>query len=129
MVRSPEARLERRVLNAIVGLLAFVGVSSSVSPWLEDLYGRVAIVVLILGVVVGAVVALAKLPDRALAREVRQSWREPEDGGNAKLVRELTAKHLADPEVATRLAEEMLQEKLARQQATGQPHVPPSAKG
>jgi hypothetical protein len=129
MVRSPEARLERRVLNAIVGLLAFVGVSSSVSPWLEDLYGQVAVVVLILGLVVSGIVALTKLPDWALDREVRQSWKEPEDGGNAKLVRELTERHMADPEVTTRLAEQALQEKLARQQMAGQPHVPPPTKG
>lgn len=134
MVRSPEARRERRILNVVAGLIVFVGVSSSVSPWLEDLYGRVAFAVLILGLVVGAVVALTKLPDRALAREVRDSWRQ-----NGERARELAEKHAAHPEVAKALAERMLAEKLQRERLTGgqaaggpvvtPPHVPPAAKG
>ena len=113
---------DRLVLNTILGLIVFVGVSGSVSPWLRALYGWLAIWVIGAGVVVLAIWGLVQLRDGLLDREVRASWKQ-----NGVLARELATKHAAHPEVAKELAERMLAEKLRREQMQVQPPTAPPA--
>jgi Flp pilus assembly pilin Flp len=63
-----------RIITIIVGVIAFIGVSSSVSPWLDAFYS--AIVIWVVGGLAVALViyAAVKIPDVALRREVRASW-------------------------------------------------------
>jgi len=119
--------LERRAMwpiDVLLGLLVFVGVSSSVSPWFHDLYSGIAWP---WGACVGAAIVIIWAvkefgPDLELESEIRRADRQ-----NASAVATLQAKHAAHPEVAKELAARMLAEKLARMQAEGQP--PPTAKG
>lgn len=107
-----------RILTAIVGVLAFIGVSSSISPWLDALYSEIAIWVLGGLAVAWAIRAAVKFPDFATRREVLESWEQ-----NKGEARELAEKHAAHPEVARKLAAQMLAEKQQRLNAAG--HVPP----
>lgn len=96
-----------RLITIIVGVIALVGVSSSVSPWLDALYSKIAIWV-VGGLVVALVVyAAIQLPDGATRREVRESWEQ-----NKGEVRELNEKHAKHPEVARKLAEKQRQQRL-----------------
>ena len=119
--------LERRAMwpiDALLGLLVFVGVSSSISPWFADLYSGIAWPWGVgAGVIAVAIWAVKEFgPDLELESELRAADRQ-----NAAAVAALEAKHAAHPEVAKELAARMLAEKLARMQAEGQP--PPTAKG
>lgn len=107
-----------RILTIIVGVLAFIGVSSSVSPWLDALYSEIAIWVLGGLAVAWAIRAVVTFPDFATRREVVESWEQ-----NKGEARELAENHAAHPEVARRLAAQMLAEKQQRLNSAG--HVPP----
>jgi hypothetical protein len=128
----PERR-DMLFIDVLLGLLVFVGVSSSVSPWLADLYSAIAWPwgVGVVAIVVAGWAAVVFWPDFELNSEIRESFKEPKapgDGRNAQAVRDLAAKHAAHPEVAKELAERMLQEKLTRLGI--RPNVPPPpAKG
>lgn len=111
---------DRLILNLILGLIVFVGVSSAVSPWFYDLYSAIAPWVFGTAAVGGLIwAAILFGPDLALSHEARESWTQ-----NGDKARALAAKHAAHPEVAAALAERLLQEKLARQQMEQQGHLP-----
>lgn len=115
---------DRLVLDLILGLIVVIGVSSSVSPWLEALYGRVAIWVFGAWAVGGVIWAVASTLDLGLRREIREA-----DRMNAAAVHWLAEKHAAHPEVAKALSARLLAEKLQREQGGIPPahFIPPGA--
>ena len=116
--------LERRAMwpiDVLLGLLVFVGVSSSISPWFADLYSGIAWPWGVgAGVIAVAIWAVKEFgPDLELESELRAADRQ-----NAEAVQKLAAMHAKHPEVARELAARMLEEKQQRLRATGQ--LPPA---
>lgn len=102
--------MDRAVINMAVAVLAFVGISSSISPWLDELYGEITVWTLILMLGIGGIIYVLKSFDiaRVVDREVKASWKE-----NGEAVRRLEEQHAAHPEVARELRESMEAEKEA----------------
>lgn len=113
------SRFEAFLVYAALTILTFVGVSSSISPWLDHFYGEIAIWVIVAGVVAGAIWTVVQIRDAGTAREVARSWRQ-----NGHLARQLAERHAAHPEVAKQLAARMAEERERAQQLRVVP--PPS---
>lgn len=108
------------IINLGLGLLVFVGVSSSLSPWLDHLYSMVALWVfgaLVAWVIVWTVRVWLDI-DLGRDKEIRESWKH-----NGKAAQELAEKHAAHPEVAQELAARMAAER--EQQEPPLPPAPP----
>ena len=101
-------------IDILLGLLVFVGVSSSVSPWFHELYSAIAWPWGAgAGVIAVAIWAVKEFgPDLSLESELRAADRQ-----NAAAVAALQAKHAAHPEVAKELAARRLEEKQQRLRA------------
>ena len=115
---SSRARL---VVNLLLAVLVFVGVSASVSDWFDAFYSEIAVWALIIGIPLGALIYWIKGLDPGLETEVRISWRKERHGGNAEAVARLNALHAEHPEVAEKLSARMAEEKHRREMGT----VPP----
>jgi hypothetical protein len=100
------SQAERFLIHLALLVLVFVGVSSSISPWLDHLYGEIAVWAIGWGVVVGAIWAVVQIRDAGMARETARSWRQ-----NGHLARQLAERHAAHPEVAKQLAARMAEER------------------
>jgi fatty acid desaturase len=109
-----------RVITIIVGVIALIGVSSSISPWLDALYSKIAIWVVVALVVALVIYGAVQFPDVATRREVRESWEQ-----NKGVARELAEKHAAHPEVARKLAEKQRRQRLH----PAGPVPPPATRG
>jgi hypothetical protein len=118
-VAMEDSRAERALIHLALLLLVFVGVSASISPWLDRLYGEIAVWVVGAGVVALTIWALVQIRDAGTAREVARSWRQ-----NGHLARQLAERHAAHPEVAKQLAARMAEERERAQQLRV---VPPPA--
>ena len=101
---DPQREQQRRAMRPIdilLGLMVFVGVSSSVSPWFRDLYSGIAWPWGVgAGGIVAAVWAAFKFfaPDLELESEIHQSKVQ-----NGRMV-QLLATAATDPEAARELA-------------------------
>lgn len=115
--------MDRISINLAVALLVFVGVSASISPWLDGLYSRITIWALIIGSVIWGLKFLIKDVADALALDHEIHLAERENGAT---VRDLAKKHAAHPEVARELAAQMLEEKRRQQEGAAPPVAPPS---
>ena len=104
---------DRLVVNLLLAVLVFVGVSSSVSDTLDAFYSVIAFWTFIIGGVFAAIGILTWWLDfdRSLDREAAESWKT-----NGEITKALAERHAAHPEVARDLAARMAEEKVRQEQ-------------